>query len=106
VSVACEEIVNGAKYSTIQHIADLAGVSIQTVSRVINNRPDVAPATRRRVQEVIDRLGYQPNAIARGLVQQRTHTIGVVAAGLEFVGRDYLLRPSDQISIMPPVQGG
>lgn len=78
MSVACEEIVNGAKYSTIQHIADLAGVSIQTVSRVINNRPDVSPSTRQRVMAIIEQTGYQPSATARGLASRRTYTLGLV----------------------------
>lgn len=71
---------------TIHQVAEEANVSRQTVSRVINNRPDVAPETRRRVLEVIDRLGYQPSAIARSLIQQRSFTIGVVTAGLKFIG--------------------
>jgi LacI family transcriptional regulator len=69
---------------TIRRVAREAGVSTQTVSRVINDRPDVAPETRRRVQEAIARLGYLPNALARGLSQQRSHTIGVVAVAWEY----------------------
>jgi LacI family transcriptional regulator len=53
---------------------------------VINERPDVAPETRQRVQEVIDRLGYRPNAIARSLINQRSHTLGVVTLAGEFYG--------------------
>ncbi|TET35691.1 MAG: LacI family transcriptional regulator [Anaerolineales bacterium] len=71
---------------TIHQVADEANVSRQTVSRVINNRPDVAPETRRRVLEVIERLGYQPSAIARSLIQQRSYTIGIVTAGLKYIG--------------------
>lgn len=71
---------------TIRQVARAARVSTQTVSRVINERPDVAPETRRRVQEVIDRLGYRPNAIARSLINQRSHTLGVVALSGEFYG--------------------
>ena len=55
----------GQSVVTITRVAQEAGVSTQTVSRVINNRPDVAAETRERVQQVITRLGYQPNAIAR-----------------------------------------
>lgn len=69
------------KQITITHVAKEAGVSKQTVSRVLNKRPDVAPKTRERVQEVIDRLGYQPSNLARRL-KQRSHTIGVVTAEL------------------------
>jgi LacI family transcriptional regulator len=77
---------SGNRKSTIISVAREAGVSTQTVSRVISNRPDVAPDTRERVQQVIARQGYQPNAIARSLVQRRSHTLGVVASGLEYFG--------------------
>lgn len=71
---------------TIKDVAEAAGVSIQTVSRVINNRPDVAPTTRRRVLTIIDELGYRPNMLARSLSQQRSFSLGVVTAGLKYVG--------------------
>lgn len=64
----------------------MAGVSTQTVSRVINERPDVSPETRKRVQEVVKRLSYQPSALARSLISQRSHTLGVVTAGLRHIG--------------------
>lgn len=63
---------------TIRQVAETAGVSIQTVSRVINNRYDVAAETRQRVQGAIQQLGYQPNAIARGLASKRSQTLGIV----------------------------
>jgi LacI family transcriptional regulator len=71
---------------TIKQVAREAGVSTQTVSRVINDRPDVAPETRQRILEVIERLGYQPSALARSLIRRRSHTLGVAIAGLKFVG--------------------
>jgi len=71
---------------TIKEVAAAAGVSTQTVSRVINERPDVSPETRKRVQDIIDRLGYQPSALARSLIRQRSYTLGVVTAGLKFIG--------------------
>lgn len=71
---------------TIKQVAQEAGVSCQTVSRVINNRSDVLPETRQRIQYIIDQLGYQPNAIARSLIQRRSHTLGIVASGLEYYG--------------------
>ena len=64
----------------------MAGVSTQTVSRVINERPDVSPETRKRVQEVIKALSYQPSALARSLISQRSHTLGVATAGLRHIG--------------------
>ena len=72
--------------ATIKEVASAAGVSTQTVSRVINDRPDVSPETRKRVQEVIDQLGYQPSALARSLIRQRSYTLGVVTAGLRYTG--------------------
>jgi len=71
---------------TIKDVAEAAGVSSQTVSRVINNRPDVAPSTRRRVLAIVEELGYRPNMLARSLSQQRTHSLGLVTAGLKYVG--------------------
>jgi len=74
------------KKVTISEVAKEAGVSLQTVSRVINNRQEITPRTRQRVQEVIQRLRYQPNAIARSLSQRRSHTLGIVTSGLEYYG--------------------
>lgn len=74
------------KRATIKQVAMLAGVSTQTVSRVINNRPDVSPETRQRVQKIIEEVGYQPSALARSLIQKRSYTLGVVTAGLKFIG--------------------
>ena len=74
------------KRPTIKQVASASGVSTQTVSRVINNRPDVAPQTRERVMKVIKELGYQPSALARSLIQQRSYTLGVVTAGLKYIG--------------------
>lgn len=74
------------KRPTIKQVAAAAGVSTQTVSRVINNRPDVAQETRQRIQQVIEDLGYQPSALARSLIQQRSYTLGVVTAGLKYIG--------------------
>ena len=68
------------KQITIKQVAQEAGVSTQTVSRVLNDRPDVAPETRQLVQDVIDRLGYQPSAIARSLIRRRSHSLGIVVA--------------------------
>jgi DNA-binding LacI/PurR family transcriptional regulator len=74
------------KRPTIKQVAKAAGVSHQTVSRVINDRPDVAPQTRARVQRVIEELGYQPSALARSLIQKRSYMLGVVIAGLKYIG--------------------
>jgi LacI family transcriptional regulator len=74
------------KRVTIKQVAREAGVSTQTVSRVINDRPDVAAETRLRVVSVIDRLGYHPSALARSLIRRRSHTLGVAIAGLKYIG--------------------
>jgi LacI family transcriptional regulator len=78
--------MNTNKRATIKQVAKAAGVSTQTVSRVINDRPDVSPETRGRIQQVIMELDYQPSALARSLIQQRSYTLGVVTAGLKFMG--------------------
>ena len=79
-------MITKASRATIRQVASAAGVSTQTVSRVINERPDVSPETRQRVQTVIDRLSYRPSALARSLIQQRSYTLGVVTAGLRHIG--------------------
>ena len=63
---------------TIKDIAKNAGVSVTTVSRVLNGKPDVNIETENRVQEVIKNLGYSPNSVARGLVLRKTNVIGFV----------------------------
>ncbi len=82
---------NTPKRLTIRDVAKAAGVSTQTVSRVINNHPDVAPATLARVQGVINELGYAPDILARSLIRGRSYSIGIVAFGLEFYGPSRLL---------------
>ncbi len=72
--------------TTLKQVAKEAGVSIQTVSRVVNERPDVAPETRERVLAIIERMGYRPNVLARSLIRRRSHTLGVVTAGLMYTG--------------------
>jgi len=64
----------------------MTGVSTQTVSRVINKRPDVSPETRRAIEAAISEQGFQPSAVARSLVQRRSHMLGVVVAGLRYFG--------------------
>ncbi len=65
--------------ATITQVAERAGVSIATVSRVLNNVPhQVGAATRRRVLRAIRELEFRPNALARSLHQRRTHTIGLI----------------------------
>ncbi|WP_018131198.1 LacI family DNA-binding transcriptional regulator [Effusibacillus pohliae] len=67
---------------TIRDVAKAAGVSITTVSRVLNQYADVNPKTRQKVLKVVEKMGYQPNAVARGLVMNRTRTVGLVVSDL------------------------
>jgi DNA-binding LacI/PurR family transcriptional regulator len=60
-------------------VAKLAGVSLQTVSRVINDSPHVRAATRQRVEDAMRKLEYRPNPVARALVTGRSRTLGVVS---------------------------
>lgn len=72
--------------ATIKDVAAAAGVSAQTVSRVVNGHPSVLPSTRLRVQTAIEQLHYRPSALARGLQSSRTNTIGVLLWGTQYYG--------------------
>ena len=72
---------------SIKDIAARAGVSFQTVSKVLQGKGSVSQETRAWIQEVAEQLGYVPNTLARSLVSQRTGTIGVVASDFS----DYVL---------------
>ncbi len=67
---------------TMRRIAGELGVSVMTVSKVLNNHGDISEATRGRVLAKIEELGYQRNAVARSLTLRRSHTIGVVIPDL------------------------
>ncbi|NYF08854.1 DNA-binding LacI/PurR family transcriptional regulator [Leifsonia sp. AK011] len=64
----------------IRDVARLAGVSYQTVSRVLNEHPSIRESTKQRVLDVIREIGYRPNQAARALVTSRSRTIGVLTA--------------------------
>ena len=66
------------KRATIKDVAALAGVSAATVSRALDDRPEISSETKERVRSVCAQLGYVPNAAARGLAGHATHTIGLV----------------------------
>lgn len=76
---------------TLEEIGERAGVSRSTVSRVLNNHPDVRPQVRARVEAVIQETGYEPNQAARALVSSRTGLIGLVmlTEGDELFGDPY-----------------
>ena len=71
----------GAKSANIFDVARLAGVSHQTVSRVLNDLPNVRPAPRARVEQAMAQLRYSPSPAARALVTKRTRTIGLITPG-------------------------
>ncbi|MFP3467720.1 LacI family DNA-binding transcriptional regulator, partial [Leifsonia sp. SIMBA_070] len=66
---------------TISDVAQVAGVSYQTVSRVLNNAPDVNAATRERIQQIIKDLGYRRSRTATALSTNRSTAIGILADG-------------------------
>jgi LacI family transcriptional regulator len=70
------------RQTTMKRIAGELGVSITTVSKVLNNHADIGEATRSRVLAKVEELGYQRNAVARSLTLRRTHTIGVIIPDL------------------------
>lgn len=70
------------KRPTIKDVAKRAGVSYQTVSRVINHSQRVHPDTRLQVERAIEELGYRPSSIARSMVHGKTHTIGCISPNL------------------------
>lgn len=86
---------------TIKDVAKLAGVSISTVSRVMNDSKPVSPESRRKVLDAVNKLDFKPNELARSLVMRRSNMIGVVVKdlginymaqvvrGLEEIGRMY-----------------
>ena len=74
------------KRVTIKDVAQAAGVSTQTVSRVMNKFSYVSGETRQRVEAVVKQLGYHPSTLARSLIQQRSYTLGVVIFGLKYIG--------------------
>lgn len=77
---------------SMRDVALLAGVSGQTVSRVVNDSPRVDPATRDRVERAMRQLGYRPHRAARALRTGRTHTIGLVVSTLATVGNSRMLQ--------------
>ncbi|WP_409251665.1 catabolite control protein A [Bacillus sp. SCS-153A] len=85
---------------TIYDVAREANVSMATVSRVVNGNPNVKPATRKKVVEVIERLGYRPNAVARGLASKKTTTVGVIIPDISNIFFAELARGIEDIATM------
>ena len=85
---------------TIYDVAREANVSMATVSRVVNGNPNVKPATRKKVLDVIDELDYRPNAVARGLASKKTTTVGVIIPDVTNLYFASLARGIDDIATM------
>ncbi len=86
--------------TTIYDVAREAGVSMATVSRVVNGNPNVKPATRKKVLDAIERLGYRPNAVARGLASKKTTTVGVIIPDISSIFFAELARGIEDIATM------
>ena len=85
---------------TIYDVAREAAVSMATVSRVVNGNPNVKPATRKKVLEVIEKLDYRPNAVARGLASKKTTTVGVIIPDVTNFYFSSLARGIDDVASM------
>ena len=85
------------KRPSMFEVAKLAGVSHQTVSRVINNSPDVSTSTRAKVQRAIEQLDYRPSNSARALASHRSRTIVLSPAGRTSTALSPLLAPSNRL---------
>ncbi|MEZ0093495.1 LacI family DNA-binding transcriptional regulator [Streptacidiphilus sp. EB129] len=88
--------MDGDRAPVMADVARIAGVSHQTVSRVLNDHPNVRAATRDRVHAAIRELGYRPNAAARTLVTRRTRTLGVVSFNTTLYGPASMLHGIEQ----------
>lgn len=85
---------------TIYDVAREANVSMATVSRVVNGNPNVKPTTRKKVLDVIAKLEYRPNAVARGLASKKTTTVGVIIPDISNIFYAELARGIEDIATM------
>lgn len=85
---------------TIYDVAREANVSMATVSRVVNGNPNVKPSTRKKVLDAIEKLGYRPNAVARGLASKKTTTVGVIIPDISSIFFAELARGIEDIATM------
>lgn len=84
--MSTDEPPRGAQRAGVREVARLAGVSSQTVSRVINDRPNIRPETRTRVLEAMAALDYRVNNAARALGTRTTRTLGIIASDATLYG--------------------
>ncbi|QAA21791.1 LacI family DNA-binding transcriptional regulator [Sporolactobacillus terrae] len=78
--------------ATIKDVARAAKVSIATVSRILNNQPGYSLKTKQRVLKAIKTLNYQPNAVARGLINKKTRTLGILVPNVSSMFSSLLLK--------------
>lgn len=83
---------------TARDVAAVVGVTPATVSKALNDSPEVSAATRDRVLDAVRRLGYRPNSVARGLRARRTHTLGLVTDDLEGVFTTAMMRGVEEVA--------
>ncbi|BDZ51931.1 hypothetical protein GCM10025867_41720 [Frondihabitans sucicola] len=81
--------------ANIFDVASEAGVSHQTVSRVVNGDPNVRPATRAKVDEAIAKLNYRPSAAARALASRKTRALGLISTGGPLFGPSSIMQGFD-----------
>jgi LacI family transcriptional regulator len=94
-------LIGGGKMNaTIYDVAREAGVSMATVSRVMNGNPNVKPTTRRKVLDAMEKLAYRPNAVARGLASKKTTTVGVIIPDISRTFFAELARGIEDIAVM------
>jgi len=84
---------------TLADVAEQAGVSVMTVSRVVNDRPGVGERTRTRVRHAIATLGYRPNIVARGLKAHRSRTIGLIVPDVTNPYFPAIVRGAEDVAI-------
>ena len=84
--------------ASIKDVAREAGVSIATVSRVLNEVDVVNEETKKRVMEAIKKLGYRPNIVARSLKTQRTKTVGIVMPDMSSAFYPEIVRGAEDVS--------
>lgn len=98
-NTTCSEVLREMSI-TIYDVAREANVSMATVSRVVNGNPNVKPTTRKKVLATIERLGYRPNAVARGLASKKTTTVGAIIPDISSTFFSELARGIEDIATM------
>lgn len=91
-----KKLTKPRKAVTLNDVALASGVSHQTVSRVINNSPNVSAPTRERVRRAIHDLGYRPNRAARQLVTGTSTTIGIISYGMNYYGPAQMVQRTER----------